>query len=115
MTATNEQNAYLKYRGKCKEFSEELAQANPTLSVVRGYYHCTSWGEQAHWWCITPDGTIIDPTKDQFPSKGLGDYEPFDGTIACENCGKIINEENVIMCGPFPVCSSRCGCRLVGV
>ena len=66
---------YEKYRGKCKQFSEELCAQDSSLSLVKGWYHCPIWGRQEHWWCKKPDGTIIDPTVNQFPSKGLGEYQ----------------------------------------
>lgn len=31
---------YAKYRGKCKEMSEEAVAQDPSLRLVRGYYHC---------------------------------------------------------------------------
>ena len=34
------ENDYLKYRGKCKEFCEELVRENPDLTMVRGHYWC---------------------------------------------------------------------------
>jgi len=85
-----EMDNYRKYRGKCKEMSEELCAADPTLRLVRGYYHCPHWGKQAHWWCSRPDGIIVDPTVLQFPSKGYGVYEEFDGICECEYCGKLV-------------------------
>ncbi len=33
-----ETSDYLKYRGKCKEMSEQLCATDPTLTLVRGYY-----------------------------------------------------------------------------
>jgi hypothetical protein len=54
---------YLTHRGKCKEMSEAAVAADPTLTLVRGHYFCTLWGEQAHWWCKRQDGIIVDPTK----------------------------------------------------
>ena len=75
----NDLTDYQKYRGKCKEFSQEAVLRDPTLRLVRGFYHCPFWGEQPHWWTVRLDGSIYDPTKDQFPSKGLGNYEEFTG------------------------------------
>jgi hypothetical protein len=106
---------YEKYRGKCKEMSEALAASDATLTLVRGYYHCPIWGEQAHWWTKKPDGTIIDPSKDQFPSRGIGDYVEFDGTVECAECGKVIPEEEADIEGNYAFCSYRCHGRFVGV
>lgn len=78
-------------RGRCQELSEAMAAQFPELRVVAGYYHCPIWKSQQHWWCITPDGKIVDPTAAQFPSGGLGKYEelaPEDRPIGtCMDCG----------------------------
>lgn len=106
---------YQKYRGKCKEMSEELVKADHTLVLVRGYYHCPSWGEQPHWWCKKSDGTIVDPSKDQFPSKGIGEYVEFDGNVECSNCHKVMKEEEADLQGNYAFCSYECYGRFVGV
>lgn len=104
-----EQNDYMRYRGKCKEMSEALVAADPTLALVRGHYYDFQWGAQQHWWCKRPDGTIVDPTKDQFPSHGLGIYTEFDGTIPCEYCEKSVTEQTAHMNGHHVYCSYECG------
>jgi hypothetical protein len=101
-------NDYERYRGKCKELSEQLVATDPTLTLVRGYYHCWTWGKQPHWWCKTHDGTIIDPSRLQFPSRGLGDYEEFTGEVECEYCGKSVLEENAYLVEQHVYCSGRC-------
>lgn len=106
---------YEKYRGKCKELSEEAIKQDPTLRLVRGYYYCPIWGQQDHWWCERADGSIYDPTKNQFPSKGIGHYEEFNGLVYCEQCGKEMKEEEAQFAGRYPVCSLRCYAHLVGV
>lgn len=109
-------NDYLMYRGKCLEMSEALIASDPSLSLVRGYYICPFWGKQDHWWCRKPDGTIVDPTKDQFPSKGIGaEYIKFDGNIECANCGKGIREEDADIEGRYAFCSYECHGQFVGV
>ena len=110
----NEQSDYLKYRGKCKEMSEALVAVDPTLTLVRGHYHCLVWGKQPHWWVKRPDGTVVDPTKDQFPSKGAGEYVEFDGNIECSNCGKPMKEEDADIEGNYAFCSYECHGRFVG-
>lgn len=81
-------------RGKCYEMSAALCANNPALTLVRGHYLCPIWGEQAHWWCVSDDGAIVDPTAEQFPSGGLGEYIPFDGHISCSNCGVKVPESD---------------------
>jgi hypothetical protein len=107
---------YRKYRGKCREACEAIKQEDHTLTLVRGTYYCPIWGSnEEHWWCVDKDGKIVDPTAEQFPSKGLGFYTPFDGYVECAQCGKKIQEEKAEMAGRFPVCDGRCYGRLVGV
>jgi hypothetical protein len=105
---------YTKYRGKCKEMSEALVASDPTLTLVRGFYICPIWGEQQHWWCKKPNGTVVDPTKDQFPSRGIGTYVEFTGKINCSNCGKEINEEEADIEGRYAFCSYKCHGQFVG-
>lgn len=106
---------YLRYRGKCKEMSEALVAADPSLTLVRGHYHCAIWGEQPHWWTKRANGEIVDPTKDQFPSRGTGVYVEFDGNIPCSNCGKSITEDEADIEGNYAFCSYECHGRFVGV
>lgn len=106
---------YVKYRGKCKEMSEALVKENPELRLVRGYYFDALWGKQGHWWCEDKDGNIIDPTKDQFPSKGHGHYQEFDGWFECAQCGAPVHEDKATFEGNYVFCSTRCFGRFVGV
>jgi hypothetical protein len=108
---------YTKYRGKCKEFCEEAIKLDPSLVLVRGYYYDWDWGQQAHWWCKRTDGTIYDPTKLQFPSKGLGEYEEFNGKVQCSECGKEILEKDAKFDGNghYAFCSTKCNMRFVGL
>ena len=106
-----ETNDYVRYRGKCKEMSEALIVVDPSLRLVRGYYHDLFWGRQQHWWCVKADGTIVDPTKDQFPTKGAGCYEEFDGSVECEYCGKSTTEDEACFNGHHVYCSGECCMR----
>src|SRR5688572_31601131 len=78
---TTTDDDYAKFRGKCREMSEALCAEDSTLTLMRGHYMCPFWGEQPHWWCQKADGTVVDPTAAQFPSKGGGVYVPFDGFV----------------------------------
>jgi hypothetical protein len=112
MTESN----YMKYRGKCKEMAEQAAAEDPSLTVVRGHYYCPLWNRrEPHWWCVKPDGEIVDPTALQFPSGGLGigEYEPFYGYLACEECGKTIHEDE--RHAGYSVCSYECYGSMVGL
>jgi hypothetical protein len=78
--------------GQCAEVTLSMQAAFPELQRVRGHYMCLVWGERAHWWLVTPDGQIVDPTAAQFPSKWSGAYLPWvegseEPTGRCPNCG----------------------------
>lgn len=91
----------------CLEVTEEMRKKFPELIRVRGHYHCVLWGRCPHWWLITAEGEIIDPTASQFPSRGAGYYEPWDESKP-EPTGKCLN------CGDYcyngeACCSDQCG------
>ena len=81
-------------RGKCDEATKLMVDAFPELRRVAGFAHVW-WGRDQHWWCLAPDGTIVDPTASQFPG-GLADYEELDlekdreriPTGVCMHCGE---------------------------
>jgi hypothetical protein len=78
--------------GMCASLTQQMIEAFPELKRVRGHYLDPVWGRREHWWCVAPDGSIVDPTKSQFPSKGMGPYkEHVEGTPEptgkCHNCG----------------------------
>ncbi len=104
------QENYTKYRGKCKEMCQEMLANDSSLTLVRGWYYESLWNrEEAHWWLKDGKGKIIDPTKLQFPSGGINEfYREFQGTIECEQCKKLINEEGAIINGRFAICSKEC-------
>ena len=106
---------YLRYRGQCKKLSEAFVAANPGWRLVRGWYACPIWGKQQHWWCENTNGDRHDPTKDQFPSRGLGEYVEFDGITTCEECGKQQPEEETVFGdnGNHTYCSYTCYMRAV--
>lgn len=109
-------NDYLTYRGKCKEMSEALCLEDPTLTLVRGHYFCPMWNrDEPHWWCVKPDGTVVDPTAKQFPSKGHGIYTPFNGLVTCDECGKEVPEAEAHFDSNYAFCSHRCHGRFVGI
>jgi len=116
MGKDTEETNYLKYRGKCKELSEDACFNDPSLKLVRGHYFCPIWNsEEAHWWTEREDGTIFDPTKAQFPSNGLGIYTPFSGIVECSNCGKSLKEEEASFDSNYCFCSYSCHGRFVGI
>lgn len=112
-----EESDYQKYRGRCKEMSEALVKADPTLTLVRGHYYCPYWSvdPHPHWWVKDQEGNIIDPTALQFPSKGKGIYTEFDGTVECSQCGKEMKEEEARFESNYAFCSISCNMRFVGL
>ena len=108
---------YIKYRGNCKEFALKAIQEDPSLTLVRGYYWCPfSNKKEQHWWCKRPDGTIHDPSKLQFLSKGLGEYTEFDGFVECAQCGATILEQDASFQGRYPLCrNNNCISAFLGV
>lgn len=107
---------YTKYRGKCKQMSEAAIAEDPTLRLVRGHYHCPMWGKQAHWWTVRPDGSIFDPSVRQFPTAGIAaEYEEFDGTVECSECGKKGLEADFSFESNYCFCSGKCHMRFVGL
>jgi len=113
----SEDTDYTTYRGKCKEMVDKAVLKDPSLTAVRGYYYDAQWGQQAHWWCKRQDGTIYDPSANQFPSKGKGVYEEFDGMVECSECGKELPEAEASFDGNghYAFCSTACNMRFVGL
>jgi len=111
------ESSYFKYRGKCKEIINENIISDPSLRAARGWYHCPIWGKQGHWWCVRKDGSIYDPSTQQFPSGGIGEYEEFNGIVTCDECGKQILENDAIIDGNghYGFCSTKCITHFVGL
>lgn len=77
--------------GRCVEATAAMVAAFPELKRVRGHVYNVVWGEREHWWAVTPDGSVVDPTAGQFPN-GISYYEPWDESVPeptgkCPNCG----------------------------
>lgn len=89
-------------RGTCREATEAMVKAFPELRRVRGHY---SWCP--HWWCETPDGTVVDPTARQFTSGGV--YVEYTGPEPlgkCMNCGDYV--WTALPNGDTSACSDEC-------
>lgn len=101
-------------RGRCRELSRAAVAADPTLRLVRGWYHDPVWGQQEHWWTVRPDGSIHDPTAAQFPVPGIAAfYEEYAGVLPCEGCGRPVTEADPARYEAC--CSYGCYGRMVGV
>lgn len=77
-------------KGKCRAWSLKAIERFPQLELVTGFY-----GNSEHFWCVEPDGTIVDLTVGQFYD-GEGDprkYRVLDPEAdeiylgKCMNCG----------------------------
>lgn len=99
-------SAYL----KCAEATEKMVETFPELKRVRGLasveepYNMPPT-RTPHWWCVAPDGAIVDPTEHQYPTKIIS-YEESDETRGpptgkCPNCGCLCYEGSYL-------CSDRC-------
>jgi hypothetical protein len=102
--------------GRCAEGTLEARKAFPELARVRGHVR----GRGDHWWCVAPDGTIIDPTRAQWnPIPDAEDYEFLDESTAdrlpigkCPGCGGFRYQ------GSSGVCSAECAlamCEDMGI
>ena len=99
-------------RGRCREMAEKACAADPSLTLVRGWYADPLWGDQEHWWGKRPDGTIVDPTAAQFPVPGVTAwYREYEGLFPCRECGAEFAEGE----GYMECCSGSCYGRMVGV
>ena len=79
-------------RGQCENAVKEMVAAFPELRMAKGHVE-TEWGKDAHWWCVAPDGSIVDPTVSQFP--WVLDYEEYRAGDKirigrCTDCGEPI-------------------------
>ena len=81
---------------KCQEASKKMKEAFPELRVTNGFISLPfELDEKAHWWCVTPDGEIVDPTSIQYGTCIL-DYEEINDEhparkyrlAKCMNCGE---------------------------
>lgn len=94
-------------RGKCDDATTLMCQEFPELRRAAGFAHVT-WGREQHWWCVTSEGDIIDPTVSQYPGH-MVDYEELDlekdqeriPTGVCMDCGDDTY-------GGKTFCSDRC-------
>ncbi len=87
-------------RGKCREATNKMVASFPELRQAAGFVHIT-WGREQHFWCVTPDGEIVDPTLEQFQGQLLS-YEELDlndpktrkkvPTGRCMDCGDDVYE-----------------------
>lgn len=95
-------------RGKCREATVAMIETYPELRQAAGFVYCT-WGREEHFWCMTADGEVIDPTKSQYHH--VFRYEEIDlsdpeqvkkiPTGRCMDCGDDTYEDKTF-------CDERC-------
>jgi hypothetical protein len=101
-------------RGTCEKAAKALAQKDPSLAVLSGWYIDTIWGPQEHWWCTRTDGEIVDPTVEQFPTghvPALREYVPYEGLYPCIGCGTPVRQDH----GYDGFCCGACYGSTVGI
>lgn len=84
-----QESAYL----SCKEATAAMVAEFPELRRVRGHA-LIGLSFRAHWWCVTPDDTIVDPTAHQWELPPLQyDGIPDDSEEPhgkCYECGALL-------------------------
>jgi hypothetical protein len=100
--------------GTCKEACEQMVSAFPELRIARGHVNDACWGKRGHFWCVTPDKRIVDPTKSQFPAPmSYDEWKPGDEVLSgkCLNCGKQLWAAVADLDRPVPrknICNNDC-------
>lgn len=85
--------------GECMIGAKAMGIAFPELRVTNGFV--TILGDlepRQHWWCVTPDDQVVDPTAIQYPL--IMDYEEIDDghparnyrQARCHDCGEYYYE-----------------------
>lgn len=103
--------------GHCQSICEAIAKVSPQFRVARGHYFCPIWNrDRGHWWLVSEDGIIYDPTREQFPSRGSGVYTELDtDNIPCSNCGQSRPLAKISIESNYAFCSSECHAAFVGI
>lgn len=80
-------------RLRCVEATMKMLFEFPELRRVRGYA-LIGLNFRAHWWCVAPDGTIVDPTMHQWKSPPSQYDAILDGAEEphgkCYECGALL-------------------------
>jgi hypothetical protein len=89
-------------KNHCTFATSEMIKAFPELKREKGYvWVITDFGSKSdeHWWCIDPDGNIVDPTASQY--REVCFYEPYNEkdhgplpTGKCMDCGEYVYDNN---------------------
>jgi len=97
-------------RLQCLEATEKMVSVFPELKRVRGLAavkepHDFPPTRTPHWWCVTPEGSIVDPTAHQYPTHIISYSESDESkgppTGKCPNCGDLCYDGGYL-------CSDKC-------
>jgi len=97
-------------RLQCAEATEKMVSDFPELKRVRGLAdvkepHDLPPTRTPHWWCVTSDGNVVDPTAHQYPTHIIkyseADEDKGPPTGKCPNCGDLSY-------GGEYLCSDKC-------
>jgi hypothetical protein len=79
-------------KGLCESWCKKFKKKFPDLKIKRGFY-----SGNEHYWCVEPNGTIVDPTFPQFGQiQNPNKYRVFNPETdkiylgKCMNCGTSI-------------------------
>lgn len=102
-------------RGKCDAATRAMVAEFPELRRACGFAH-TTWGADQHWWCVTPDGRVVDPTVSQFPMVTYEEIDPVADrdlipTGVCMDCGDSVFAHATFCSEP---CEARTRAYLLG-
>lgn len=76
--------------GQCRKAVQKMIEAFSELREVKGHAE-TDWGQRQHFWCETPEGDVVDPTRKQYPGGRVYAYEE-------------ANEDTLVVVGPCAHC-----------
>ena len=80
-------------RGTCARGAKEMVEAFPELRRVAGWVFGPKMPPTEHFWCVTRDAAIVDPTAGQFEGElNYREFRPGDSVCVgrCMNCGDYI-------------------------
>ena len=88
--------------GMCREATQQFSNDFPELKRVRGHVESALSSKLLpHWWCVDPNGNIIDPTAKQFDYITryieLDKSQP-EPTGKCPNCGEYCYDNDFTCC-----------------
>jgi hypothetical protein len=80
-------------RGRCASATTEMVETFPELKRVAGWVYGAKTAPTEHFWCVSPDGSIVDPSASQFAGElTYREFRPGDSVCVgrCMNCGDYI-------------------------